>query len=684
MTKRKQRLPALARTTSRLARLLFKSRVLLVFLGLSAFGAVVGLQARPGADRVPWDELFAGLSVVSHKDSPADTAARFVVQLAAGGRTFAQYDVDARGFVPPPRGREYRHAISGTRYRPLRLRGHVASGFWLDAPGSRRALLPEQFAELYRSTLDFVKPVSVVSGLLGIASGYSVGYRIGTWNGSLASRAVQERVLETRGLGPQLAREAWRRVLLEPAVLADESDANRVASVAETQRLYARFVQVALADSDGFVPREAARLAAAGREVEARAMLAFAAAVRRAADSTVHLASSDFEAVERWASILDRRGHWAHGSLPPSGEERVRLLGTWAWYGLAPPVPGQRVWIGPRLLVRDGESEGFIADDLPATGVGCPVAWRDRLDDPHTGLVAAARAWLADRPEFVALATLGERGATGARRLLASWRETPRPARRAAERPGAAQPAAFQPGAPLLPAAWTFALAIPGRDGRLVVATADSAVARAARALAEAVLTRELAAAALPAGADVAAAAPLAARLGLGDVAVDSAGTVTASFIGLRLALATFAASAALDRAADSLRAAGVGSALISLDGLAVALGDSAGTPWRLGLGGATGLLLDLEPGDAAAVARDSSAAGTRTVAVLAPGALAARAWSRELARLPGAEARRRATEREEISVVLAETLPDGTTRVWVESDLAGQLRAGDTPLERF
>lgn len=683
MTKRKQRLRALAHTTSRLARLLFKSRVLLVFLGLTALGAVVGFEARPRADRLPWDELFAGLGVVSHRDAPADTAARFVVQLAAGGRVFAQYDVDARTFVPPPRGREYRHAISGTRYRPLRLRGHVASGFWLDAPGSRRALLPEQFAELYRSTLDFVKPVSVLSGVLGIASGYSVGYRIGTWNGSLASRAVQERVLATPGLGPGLAREAWRRVLLEPAVLADENDATRVASVAETQRLYARFVQVALADSDGFVPREAARLAAAGREVEARAMLAFAAAVRRAADSTVHLASADFEAVERWASILDRRGHWAHGSLPPAGEERVRLLGTWAWYGLAPPVPGQRVWIGPRLLVRDGEAEGFIADDLPATGVGCPVAWSDRLDDPHTGLVAAARAWLSDRPEFVALAALGERGTAGARRLLASWRAAPRPALRPAARPGTARPAAFEPGA-ALPAAWTFALAIPGRDARLVVATADSAVARAARALAEAVLARELAAAALAPGADPAAAAPLAARLGLGDVAVDSAGAVTASFIGLRLALAVFAESAALDRAADSLRAAGVGSALIGLEGLAVALGDSAGTPWRLRLGGDAALQLDLEPGDAAAVARDSSAAGTRTVAVLAPGALAARAWSRELARLPAAEARRRAAEREEISVVLAETLADGTVRVWVESDLAEQVRAGDTRLERF
>ena len=95
-----------------------------------------------------------------------------------------------RTFLPPTRGRPYSRTITATRYGPLRVRGHVAYGFWLDVPdSSRRALLPEQFDELYQRTLDFVRPISLLTGAMGLLSGYSVGYRLGTWNSSLSSRA---------------------------------------------------------------------------------------------------------------------------------------------------------------------------------------------------------------------------------------------------------------------------------------------------------------------------------------------------------------------------------------------------------------------------------------------------------------------------------------------------------------
>jgi hypothetical protein len=46
---------------------------------------------------------------------------------------------------------------------------------------------------------------------------------------------------------------------------------------------------------------------------------------------------------------------------PPPGEERAQYLGTLAWYGVAPPSPeADRVWVGPRVLVREGETEGFV------------------------------------------------------------------------------------------------------------------------------------------------------------------------------------------------------------------------------------------------------------------------------------------------------------------------------------
>jgi len=253
-----------------------------------------------------------------------------------------------------------------------------------------------------------------MAGVVGTLSGYSVGYRLGIWNRSLRSRAVQERVLATPDLGRVIAREAWRRVALEPAVMGAEDDAARFAAISGAQRLYANFFRLALEDSDDFIPREAERLARLGHVAESRAMLAFTEAVRRAALDSVDVSSADFSAIERWASLLVRRGHWAYGAIPPPGEERVRYLGTLAWYGVAPPAPEtDRVWVGPRLLVREGEAEGFVADDIPTTGTGCPIAWRGALRERGNRTGALASAWLSDHPEFAALAPLACRVARG-------------------------------------------------------------------------------------------------------------------------------------------------------------------------------------------------------------------------------------------------------------------------------
>lgn len=428
------------------AHLLFKSRLLLAFLVLCLAGIVVGLLA-PGENGAPEAELFGGMSVVSFRDSPADTTVHFVVDLCAGGRPFRRYDVDAGAFTAPPRARDYNRTVTGTVYRPLEVRGHVAQGLWLDVPRAAQSLLPDQLDEVYRATLDFVKPVSLVAGVVGTLSGYSIGYRLGTWNRSLRSRAVQERVLATPGLGESIAREAWRRVLLEPLVSGAEEDAKRFATTTATQRIYTNFFRLALDDSDGFIPREAERLARLGHDRESRAMLAFAAAVRRA-EIEAPVTSADFDAVESWASLLARRGHWALGTIPAAGEERLRYLGTLAWYGVAPPSPeSSRIWIGPRLLVREGDLEGFVTDDVPATRIGCPIAWRVELERSASGRGAWAQAWLDDHAEFRALASL-------AASVGSAWSP-----RASAARPRSVPPTTAAP-----------VLALPAADSRLTVA----------------------------------------------------------------------------------------------------------------------------------------------------------------------------------------------------------------------
>ncbi|MGH7742042.1 MAG: hypothetical protein ACRENS_08470, partial [Candidatus Eiseniibacteriota bacterium] len=412
----------LPRSLGALARVLLLGRLLAIFLILCAVGVMVGFESRPDRGRPPLAELFDQMSVVSFRESPSDTSVRVVVELAAGGRTFAQYDVDGGRFLPPAAGRDYSRSISATQYHPLHVRGHVSQGLWLDVPSaSGRSLVPEQFGELYRATLDFVKPMSLAAHMLGTLSGYSVGYRLGMWDASLSSPKVQDELLASRGLGRVVAREAWLRVLLEPAVMVNEGDATRFASIRRTQQLYENFFRLALNDSDGFIPREAARLAALGHAEESRAMLGFADAVRRAAPDSGQVTSSDFVAIERWASLLMRRGHWAMDAIPAAGEERSRYLGTLAWYRVAPPDPAaDRVWVGPRVLVRDGETQGFVTDEIPATRLGCPLAWQGVLREEHTGVEAMANAWFADRPEFVALAALSGRTGLG---LARAWQQ---------------------------------------------------------------------------------------------------------------------------------------------------------------------------------------------------------------------------------------------------------------------
>jgi hypothetical protein len=332
-----------------------------------------------------------------------------VVELSAAGRVFREYDLDTRRFADPVRGRDYRRSISGTHYPALSIRGHVRRGFWLELPdASARALLPEQFNELYQTTLGYVKPVSIATSLLGTLSGYSIGYRTATWSRSLSNPAVLERMLAIPGMGRLIEREAWRRVLLEPLVMGDEGEASRFATVHGTQRLYTNFFRLALNDSDNFIPREGARLDTLGHERESQLMLAFACAVKRASQDTCDLVSADFSAIEDWASLLDRAGHWARGTTPPSGEDRIRYLGTLAWYGIAPASPDERrIWVGPRVLVREGDTEGFVADEILQTPTACPAAWRKwlRSDAGTSGHLGVAQ-WMGATREFAPVVEL--------------------------------------------------------------------------------------------------------------------------------------------------------------------------------------------------------------------------------------------------------------------------------------
>ena len=664
----------LMRPVRSLARFLFKSQLLKVFLGLCVLGVFVGARTRPDPHVVPYDDLFSQMNVASYRESPSDNTAHFLVELSGGGKVFRRYDVDARIFLPPAQDRDYNRAITGTFYRPLRVRGHVAQGLWLDVRRrSSPLLLSEQFDELYRATLGFVKPVSLVTGVLGTLSGYSVGYRLGIWNSTLSRRAVQERVLATPDLGRVIAREAWRRVLLEPVVMAGEGDATRFAAIRGTQRLYAAFFRIALNDSDGFIPREAERLTHLGHVDAAQAMLAFTAAVRRAAADRVPLTSADFSAVERWASLLVRRGHWAYDAIPPAGEERARYLGMLAWYGVAPPSPEvDRVWVGPRLLVREGETEGFVADEIPSTKVGCPIAWRARLREEQTSTGAMASAWFSDHPEFTALVAFTSRVARGvgsaARQVAAQRLVAP-----AHDRGRAA----------------TVTAAFSGRTPTTAVpAPADSAGLRA--------LTYPL-------------------RSGVGPASITLFTTDSvASALRARAAQAAFdfADSTAsggptgnLDRAAgaaaDTLRALGVRDAVIETPGNLISLGTSSQPArWNVGIRDSrapAACLARIRLTSRQAIATigeyeqfviaegRSSTRGIRTptgrpalglisVTVLATRAAVADSSSAALLAVGIGEAKRLAHERADLSVILIERGGDGIDTVWIEPDLTGKF----------
>lgn len=375
------------RFTWKVARKALMSTVLLVFLGLTLLGFLVGRDQVPHPVPVPMDQLFDNLQVYSYRDSPIDTTYHFVVQLTAMGKPFAEYDIDQRRFVTSGFGRRYDRAFSGAHYKRLKLRGHSGEGAWISVPDSATNPLAQgQFDELTKKTLDYVRPVGVLTNVLGMLSGYSIGYRLGLWEASLANPNVQQRVLEKPGIAQTITREAWRRVLLEPAFMSSQPDAGTFVTTLELQRLYSRFFLLSLQDTSGFVAEESGRLLAAGQPEYARAMVEFARAARRVQADSSLLESRDFRAIETWAGLLFSRGHWANFVQDSTADARFRYLGALAHYDLAPPQgprPGGRhsrqVWVGPRALVTVDGDDGYVADEIPASTTGCPVGWRPWL-----------------------------------------------------------------------------------------------------------------------------------------------------------------------------------------------------------------------------------------------------------------------------------------------------------------
>ena len=369
------------------ARKALLSGVLLGFLGLCLLGYLVGRDEVPHPVQVPMAQLFDQLQVYSYRDTPSDTNYHFVVELTAFGKPFAEYDVDQQRFVTSGFGRRYDRAFSGAHYTRLKLRGHSGEGSWIALPDSSAGAMTQgQFDELTRKTLDYVRPVGVVTNLLGLMSGYSVGYRLGLWEGSLANPAVQRKLLETPGIARTITREAWRRVLLEPAFMSSQPDAGTFGTVLEQQRLYNRFYLLALEDTSGFVAQEATRLEASGQREYAQAMTTFAVSVRRASSDSTLLASRDFRAIETWAGMLFSRGHWSRFVADSTTDGRFRYLGALAHYNLSPPEGpsatgrhARQVWVGPRALVTVDGEEGYISDEIPATLLGCPTSWKSYL-----------------------------------------------------------------------------------------------------------------------------------------------------------------------------------------------------------------------------------------------------------------------------------------------------------------
>ncbi len=375
------------RAASKVARKVLLSGVLLSFLGLCLLGFLVGRDAVPHPVVVPTQQLFDNLQVYSYRDTPSDTSYHFVVELTAFGKPFAEYDVDQQRFVTSGFGRRYDRAFSGAHYGRLKLRGHSGEGCWITVPDSSTSGMTQgQFDELTKKTLDYVRPVGIVTNLLGLLSGYSVGYRLGLWEGSLANPRVQQLLLGTPGIAHMITREAWRRVLIEPAFMSSQPDAGTFATVLEQQRLYSRFYLLALEDTSGFVAQEAARLDAAGQHEYAHAMTAFATVVGHARSDSTTLDSRDFRAIETWAGMLFSRGHWERYVSDTTADARYRYLGVLAHYNLSPPEGpsssgrhARQVWVGPRALVTVDGDDGYVADEIPATALGCPSSWKPYL-----------------------------------------------------------------------------------------------------------------------------------------------------------------------------------------------------------------------------------------------------------------------------------------------------------------
>lgn len=376
-----------ARFTWKFARKVLMSGVLLGFLGLCLLGFFVGREEVPHPAPLPYDQLFDNLQVYSYRDTPSDTSTHFVVELTSFGKPFAEYDVDQRRFVTSGFGRRYDRAFSGSHYGRLKLRGHAGEGSWVTVPDSGTASMTQgQFDELTRKTLDYVRPVGVVTNVLGLLSGYSIGYRLGLWEGSLSNPAVQRRLLAAHDIEQVITREAWRRVLLEPAFMSSQPEAGTFGTVLEQQRLYNRFFLLAQEDTSGFIHGEAVRLVAAGQYEYARAMTGFADAVHRAARDTTVLSSQDFRAIETWAGMLFSRGHWARFVKDSTADSRFRYLGALAHYNLSPPEGpsasgrhARQVWVGPRALVKADGDDGYISDEIPSTPLGCPTSWKPWL-----------------------------------------------------------------------------------------------------------------------------------------------------------------------------------------------------------------------------------------------------------------------------------------------------------------
>jgi hypothetical protein len=422
------------RATWKVARKALMSTVLLAFLSLCLVGFLVGREQLPPPARLPTDQVFDNLQVYSYRETPSDTNYHFVVELTAFGKTFAEYDVDQRRFLTSGFGRRYDRAFSGAHYRRLRLRGHSGEGSWVAMPESLDGRSAKnQFEELTRKTLDYVRPVGVVTNVLGLLSGYSIGYRLGLWEGSLANPGVQRRLLGSPGIAELITREAWRRVLLEPSFMTSQPDAASFATVLEQQRIYNRFYLLALEDTTGFVAEEAARLAAAGQPRYAAAMTSFVESVRRVKADTTHITSRDFRAIEEWAGTLYSRGHWANFVLESTPDARYRYLGVLAHYGLNPlqgPRPtgrhARQIWVGPRALVTVDGDDGYISDEIPATPLGCPIGWtpwlqpgeRESLRNLHAVRWVNPPGW-----EFVQVAKSIRRVALRAASLARGGRE---------------------------------------------------------------------------------------------------------------------------------------------------------------------------------------------------------------------------------------------------------------------